>query len=622
MIFDKNFIFFADNRNSNFIEDIKEVYLRYKKNKAKDDALHLARLISDLGDEEFSLFFLESEFLGQDDPDPDAIQLIFEIYLKFKMYDDAFNLIQRHRVPNCQDLMWRFFKNSSDHYDINKLLLIEGALANANHKKLIREKINEILDINSTYHNVDNDLFENLKNNGQVNLIKKIFSIKFHIGEKSNFIVSSLASVSGLYEPYFKQVAFNMGLREYYYSYLWSLSAFYRLRLADRLLKENIESLLEDEKINRNTKYDLLHLDFRVSRIMGENSHAFILSELDAERLRLSNYYEFKKKCDFEFNSNKLAVSEKGFKRLNGEVALVLTGQIRGEIPNHHFNSFNVDRKLISTWENCVLTRTNFFKLNDIFSNKIFKSIPYEYSDIKIFKEIFPRSFEKITSEIFNFKNKSLDVIDKSNINFDITDIHEEKLFEDSLKDFGDNLKVNGSYNQAKMFYLIGEGVTKAIEEFCDVDIIIRSRPDLIFDMNKSTIDFCIEKCRENENLIFVPCIAHNGFSDQFCIGSKNAMNKCAKIWEYILAEKKIRYKDYFSYKANRGAEILTENHFLHQGLEVRYIYLAEKKLLAPKNPADLVDYKNEFQDDYSALDGILKKKFQNMYSMLLGGTK
>lgn len=556
------------------------------------------------------------------------ILLKFNLLLSFDKYDEAFNLLTEYKSilsdDSLQITLWSLFKKVSSIYDIQKLIYISRNL-NDDYKK--EATLSVIKDINTTIYNINHlevdfdDYLDNLAKSNRTTLLKKLIYIKYFHGDHSVTILKYLCRTSNLRFSYFKEKIYNLNIQElaeWKFSYIASLNSQYRVREAKAILDKHLSNILIENYTPLFYRKDLYYLLLRINHILGI-SEGHVLSSSIAKELDMLSIYTFEQNSAQNLIINKNLLKNNISSIKQPKTALILTGQIRGSLYLDHLKQFEfIDKKIIATWNKAAITRTKLNDLTDIFNKNLLKELNIEFHSKERFAYFFPETIEKIEKDLINLKNDSLEIINHS-IEFDDIIIKDEFKFTEENKIY-DGLFINNNLNQAKMFYMHHIGINES-KTLNNIDIIIRSRPDLTFDLDEETFNFCIQECYQNKNLIYLPCIMHFGFSDQFAIGSKEVMYKYAEIWKNITKFNKFNYLDCFEERSKKGAEPLVANHLMYHGIEVRYLHLPNKKLQSPKKPSELLSFKNIFIEEYNKLSELEQKSFYKFYTAIVENT-
>lgn len=260
------------------------------------------------------------------------------------------------------------------------------------------------------------------------------------------------------------------------------------------------------------------------------------------------------------------------------KVAICISGQLR----NFDSNSKNIWRSLvrplnadvfIHTWDTQVLATSELKFLTRTLGREISSKLPSDLLHADQFQRAFPATSELLSKDIQNPVSPSK-LYQLENVVKVITEPAE--TFEKYANQL--ELTVNGKTNQAKMFYKLHAcDQLRQQEELVNdfkYDVVIRTRPDLIIDI--PALHEALEYCCRRPNLIFTSYFHHDGYGDQFAMGSSAAMSAYSDIWPKMESARSFSLHSGFT---GKGAEFLLGDHLFTSGLDVEVIECAEKSL-------------------------------------------
>lgn len=598
-------------------------YDRYVKDRSKESIFEFSNALINLGDPEYSLQLLENNFSFLES-DTDYIRKLFEAYVSFQLYDDAYDLLCNSvgliEKECLSSLSWILFEKISENFDLDKLIFFEKHIFNKEKRSLVNGAIGKTINLRGEIHALGDNFFEHiekLKLEKRTSEMRSLLSAKVFLNDPGSEALSTLCRSFGIFSLYFKNRMSELGGDEYFkikYSYILSLNALGLFRKAKSILDRSFSFDVAAVKKFSGGLRDLYYIYIRINIVLGYYPRFNILSEEVSKLSGLGEPNKFESrfiKNFWENNSSSAKISSRKRK-----VALVISGQIRGEINFEHFSKFDfADKRTIATWNFAAVTRARWVDIFGVLDRELISTLNKDHRNLEFLEIYFPKTLKKYKDEISGLRMPASDLIGKSGIKFDDLDICDEDEFEERFSS-SEYLKVDGKLNQAKMFYMLDKSINHS-SALDDSDVIIRTRPDLVFDFDDEIIKYCIDECNSNENLIFVPCVSHSGFSDQFAIGSKYAMQKYAGIWNKINSSSSFRYSEDFEYRTSRGAEPLVANHLLSEGLEVRLVKLHGRALLNPKLPSEIIDVAVVLNDDYRALNEARRNEFRKFFEKL-----
>ena len=118
---------------------------------------------------------------------------------------------------------------------------------------------------------------------------------------------------------------------------------------------------------------------------------------------------------------------------------------------------------------------------------------------------------------------------------------------------------------------MIYQGIN-LLEKFYDnlsgSDIIVRLRPDLKIDY--TYLNDIILAAQNDSSYLYVSYSNIVGYSDQFVVGSLNALREYASLWPEMIKSHKAIYHNGFDRYAKFGGEALLSSHLISKGVNVR----------------------------------------------------
>ena len=251
---------------------------------------------------------------------------------------------------------------------------------------------------------------------------------------------------------------------------------------------------------------------------------------------------------------------------------ICVTGQIRGINLNlknlkDNFKTITPNGYLFAVWDTEAVGSQNFNSLERFIGRNLESKLPQYARSPSTFKTFFPsvsdklisNSNRKITPQVF------CDAFPNSNIK-----IFNEKEFDAKYSSFTE-LKIRGSLNQAKQFFLIYQGIN-LLEKFYDnlsgFDIIVRLRPDLKIDY--AYLNDIISAAQNDSSYLYVSYSNIVGYSDQFVVGSLTALREYASLWPEMIKRHKAIYHNGFDRYAKFGGEALLSSHLISKAVNVR----------------------------------------------------
>ncbi|MCX2817573.1 MULTISPECIES: hypothetical protein [unclassified Pseudomonas] len=265
-------------------------------------------------------------------------------------------------------------------------------------------------------------------------------------------------------------------------------------------------------------------------------------------------------------------------RRSTPKVAVCISGQLR----NFDSNSMHIWRSLVKplnadvfihTWDTQVLATSELKFLTRTLGREISSKLPSDLLHAEQFQRVFPKTSKLLAKDIQNPVD-ILKLYKLDNVKHVITEPAE--AFDKYANRLG--LSMNGKTNQAKMFYkLYACDQLRQQEELAngfEYDVVIRTRPDLIIDI--PAIHEALEYCCRKPNSIFTSYFHHDGYGDQFAMGSSIAMSTYSNIWPKLESTRSFVLHPGFT---GKGAEFLLGDHLFTSGLDVEVIECAEKSL-------------------------------------------
>lgn len=285
-----------------------------------------------------------------------------------------------------------------------------------------------------------------------------------------------------------------------------------------------------------------------------------------------------------------------------GSVCSLISGQIRGISVLEKTLSIPVDgvQNYISTWDKAASTKPRLDLLSKMFPHQFINKLPAEYSTKPTLRKLLPTAIKTLEDEAPKAKVEAPQDWMRSNQLVEKFEVERESIFESESEENPVSLKVSSRFNQAKMYYKINHAF-KAFARPEAHSVIIRIRPDSGITFDASVLSSCIEACKKDKSIIFIPYLNEYGYGDQLAIGSYGAMSLYCSAWKYI-KEYGFKYSEKFEDVAAHGAEELMANHILAHGLKVRIIPIVSRNLSAENLGCEVVDVRQQVKDDISKL--------------------
>lgn len=300
----------------------------------------------------------------------------------------------------------------------------------------------------------------------------------------------------------------------------------------------------------------------------------------------------------------------------DGSVCSLISGQIRGISVLEKTLSLPVDgvKNYISTWDKAASTKPRLDLLSKMFPHQFINKLPAEYSTKPTLRKLLPTAIKTLEDEAPKAKVEAPQDWMRSNQRVEKFEVEVESTFESESGDSPVSLKVSSRFNQAKMYYKINRAF-KAFARPEAHSVIIRIRPDSGITFDASVLASCIEACKQDKSIIFIPYLNEYGYGDQLAIGSYGAMSLYCSAWNYI-KERGFKYSEKFEDVSAHGAEELMANHILAHGLKVRVIPLVSRNLSAENLGCEVVDIRKQVQEDVSKLDAEQAKLIDDFVSV------
>lgn len=301
-----------------------------------------------------------------------------------------------------------------------------------------------------------------------------------------------------------------------------------------------------------------------------------------------------------------------------GSVCSLISGQIRGISVLEKTLSIPVDgvQNYISTWDKAASTKPRLDLLSKMFPHQFINKLPAEYSTKPTLRKLLPTAIKTLEDEAPKAKVEAPQDWMRSNQLVEKFEIEAESTFESESAENPVSLKVSSRFNQAKMYYKINRAF-KAFARPEAHSVIIRIRPDSGITFDASVLSSCIDACKKDKSIIFIPYLNEYGYGDQLAIGSYGAMSLYCSAWKYI-KEHGFKYSERFEDVSAHGAEELMANHILAHGLKVRIIPIVSRNLSADNLGCEVVDIRRQVKEDVSKLEPEQAKlidEFVSVYS-------
>lgn len=601
-------------------DELRMAHYQYLENHSEENILRYVKCLEESGDREYALLVLEkhlSRFLMS----ASYLTKVVKVYLDFYLNDDAYNLLLKisnvTELSKCyESLCLEYITRTSFYFNCEKIQYLLSNIADLSrfaHVQLIFEEFlklkQEVQCKEKLFFDSINDLYLKKENKRAAQLL----FVKYELGDRSVELFHHLSGNLRLELPanfsYFRMKGYYYysSVAERFYGYVSFLVKQYRLREAYKCLLYDLRIILLQKDQSVHWRKNLYYLYIRVNNLLNIKKLDTLLNIEEARITGLNEPMLLEKK--FLENNN---IKNDYHNCLSISVGLFIVGQIRGKLSQEYLDKFSFVNKMnLYTWDQAAVSSVRFSSLEQIFSVNCLRKLPKNFHSLQLFKEKFPQTLFKIEHDIELFKNNTQSIV--HNMSFDKVYIEEEGRF-NQLYNNHQGLLVNGKLNQSKMYYLNYVSLVQDYSNLTDIDIIIKMRPDFIFDVDIQTLWKYIQDCNANRNLIYVPYITSNGYGDQFAIGHKSVMRKYGEIWRRCIIAGRLKYSSLFEDFSNNGAESLLANHLIMEGIDVQHIYLRDRQLLKPMLPTQLVDYYSIFEQEYTLLSDIDKNHFQAFF--------
>lgn len=287
----------------------------------------------------------------------------------------------------------------------------------------------------------------------------------------------------------------------------------------------------------------------------------------------------------------------------NGAVCSLISGQIRGISVLEKTLSIPVDglKSYISTWDKAASTKPRLDLLSKMFPLQFIEKLPAGLSTKPTLRKLLPTAIKRLEDEAPKAKVEAPQDWMRSNKNVEKFEIESESIFESESESSPVGLKVSSRFNQAKMYYKIN----RAFQSFARPEthsVVIRIRPDSGITFDATVLSACIEACKKDSTIVFLPYLNEYGYGDQLAIGSIGAMSLYCSAWKYI-KEYGFKYSERFEDVAAHGAEELMANHVLAHGLKVRILPVVSRNLSAENLGCEVVDVRQQIKADVDKLN-------------------